>query len=173
MKMLKSIVFKSTLSVAILASGGITATSIIYAEPQQSPSRTGTPNMEHGGQGHRSHHKGHLQGGPIITDTATLIGIQPRSLIEQLKQGKTLLQVVQAKKGWSEDEYLKKLNEKAVQHIDQAVTTGKLNKDQADKIKAGLPERLKRVINRTWKNSQPGHPVSEYRNNTIQLNVSE
>lgn len=173
MKKLKSLVFKSTLTAAILTSGGITATSIIYAEPQHDPSRTGTPNIEHGESGHRSHHKGHLKGGPIITDTATLIGIQPNSLIEQLKQGQTLLQVVQAKKGWSEDEYLKKLTEKAFQHIDQAVIAGKLNKEQADKIKAGLPERLKRIINRTWKNTQSGHPVSEYRNNTIQLNVSE
>lgn len=173
MKKLKSLIFKSTLTAAILVSGGVTESSIIYAEPRQDPPQTGIPKLEHGEHGHRSHHKGYLQGGPIISDTANLIGIQPNSLIEQLKQGQTLLQVVQAKKGWSEDEYLKKLTEKAFQHIDQAVAGGKINKEQADKIKAGLPERLKRVINRSWKNTQLGHPVSEYRNNTIQWNVSE
>lgn len=173
MKKLKRLVIKSTLAAAILATGGITATSNIYAEPQQDPDQAGIPSADHREPGQRHHHKGHLKGGPIITDTASLIGTEPKLLLAQLEQGKTLLQIVHAKKGWSETEYLQQLTIKAFQHIDKVVAEGKLTKEQAEKIKADLPTRLKTVINRTWKSAPPGYPVSEYKNNTIQWNVSE
>lgn len=114
------------------------------------------------------HHHGHLRGGHIVKETAEMLGMEPKALVEQLKQGKTLLEVVQTQKGWSEDDYLKKLTETANRNIDQAVAEGKLEREKADSIKAQLPEKLKKTINRSWKNRMPGgHPAADYQNNQV------
>lgn len=113
------------------------------------------------------HHRGHFRGGHIVKETAEMLGMEPMALVEQLRQGKTLLQVVQAQKGWSEEEYLKKLTETANRNIDQAVAEGKLDRDKADRIKAQLPEKLKKAINRSWKDRMPGHPAADYQNNQV------
>ncbi|MOA31611.1 hypothetical protein D3C78_1527780 [compost metagenome] len=84
-----------------------------------------------------------------------------------MKQGKTLQQIVQTKKGWTEDEYVKKLTETVSRNIDKALSEGKIDATKAKQIKAELPDKLKKVVNRSWKTSPPGHPATEHQNNKI------
>ncbi|MNO48158.1 hypothetical protein D3C76_384900 [compost metagenome] len=118
-------------------------------------------------QFHPQHHHGQFRGGHIIMDTAEITGIDSKKIVEELKQGKTLQQIVQTNKGWSEDEYVKKLSETASRHIDKALSEGKIDAAKAQQIKAELPTKLKKIVNRPWKSSPPGHPATEFQNNKI------
>ncbi|MNO82773.1 hypothetical protein D3C76_740570 [compost metagenome] len=113
------------------------------------------------------HHRGHFRGGHIIKDTADLTGIDTKTIVEEMKQGKTLQQIVQTNKGWTEDEYVKKLTETVSRNIDKALSEGKIDAAKAKQIKAELPDKLKKIVNRTWKSSPPGHPATEHQNNKI------
>lgn len=167
MKNLKPIAGKLTLAL-LLAAGSTAAAGTVQAktgasdQPQQvnpNPSQTETK--------HHPHPHGHFRGGHIVKDTAELLGTDPKVLVGQLKQGKTLLQIVQSEKGWSEEEYLKKLTESANRNIDKALAEGKIDREKANKIKAKLPEKLKKVINRSWKDRDTGQPAADYRNNQV------
>lgn len=108
--------------------------------------------------GQHKHHHGHFFGAHTIKTTAELIGMDNQELISQLKTGRTLLQIVQEKKGWSESEYIAKLTESSTKRIDAAVQNGKLDAERAGKIKAALPAKLKETVNRDWSkilNSKP------------------
>ncbi|MNI29389.1 hypothetical protein D3C73_832040 [compost metagenome] len=115
-------------------------------------------------QHHRCHH---FRGGHIIKDTADLTGIDPKTIVEEMKQGKTLQQIVQTKKGWTEDEYVKKLTETLSRNIDKALNEGNIDATKAKQLKAELPDKLKKIVNRTWKSTPQGHPATEYQNNKI------
>ncbi|MDU4695246.1 MAG: hypothetical protein E6Y08_05485 [Paenibacillus sp.] len=166
MENLKPMAGKLTLAL-LLAAGSAATAGIAYAEtsaPAEQPQQV-SPNPSQAEKKHAPH--GHFRGGHIVKDTAELLGMEPKSLVEQLKQGKTLLQIVQAEKGWSEEEYLKKLTEAANRNIDKALAEGKIDQEKANKIKSKLPEKLKKVINRSWKDREPGHPTADYQNNQI------
>lgn len=166
MENLKPLAGKLTLALLLAAGSAATAgtaSAETSAPADQSPQVNSNPSRTE--MKHPPH--GHFRGGHIVKDTAELLGIEPKALVEQLKQGKTLLQIVQAEKGWSEEEYLKKLTESANRNIDKALTEGKIDRDKADKIKAKFPDKLKKVINRSWKDREPGHPTADYQNNQI------
>ncbi|MBW4840410.1 MAG: hypothetical protein KZY74_13535 [Paenibacillaceae bacterium] len=168
MENLKPTAGKLTLAL-LLAAGSAATADTVYAEtgtPTDQPQQV-QPNPSQTDTKHHHPHGHHFRGGHILTDTAELLGIEPKALVVQLKQGKTLLQIVQAQKGWSEDEYLKKLTESANRNIDQALAEGKIDKEKADKIKSKLPEKLKKVINRSWKDREPGQPTADYQNNQV------
>lgn len=119
-------------------------------------------------QEHRHKH-GHrlIHGGHIVKDTANMLEMKPQVLVDQLKQGKSLLQVVQSSKGWTEAQYLQKLTESAHSHIAQAQAEGKISAEDAARLKSRLPDKLKRIIHRTWNQPAPGHPALEYKQNQI------
>ncbi|WP_460319144.1 hypothetical protein [Paenibacillus sp. YSY-4.3] len=155
---------------AVIAVGGYAAiaeTALAYHEPTAIPEAS--PRGEKEQQKPHHHHKGHFRGGHIVKDTAELLGVEPKVLIEDLKQGKSLLQVVQARKGWSEAEYVQKLTVVVTGHIDKAAADGRLSKEKAETMKMELPVKLKKIVNRTWKNSSKEHPVTDYRNNNTIL----
>lgn len=152
MKHLRNVVTASCLAL-LLSLSAAPAAGIVQAESQHE-------------QIHPRHHHGPFRGGHIIKDTEELTGIDSKTIVDQMKQGKTLQQIVQAKKGWSEDEYVKKLTETVSRNIDKALSEGKMDPMKADKIKSELPLKLKKIVNRPWK-SPPGHPATEYQNNKI------
>lgn len=104
-------------------------------------------------------HKGKrpADGGFLIKDTATILGIEPQSLLIQLQQGKTLLQVAQSSKGLSEQEYLQKLTTLAHDHLNQAVLAKRMTSQHAEEIKAKLPTILKKAIHHRWKKPEHNH----------------
>lgn len=148
----RNVVVASCLTL-LLSLSATSAASIVRAESHQD-------------QFHPQHHHGQFRGGHIIKDTEELTGIDAKTIVDQMKQGRTLQQIVQAKKGWSEDEYVKKLTETVSRNIDKALSEGKIDPTKAKEIKSELPLKLKRIVNRPWK-SPPGHPATEYQNNKI------
>lgn len=82
-------------------------------------------------------------------DFATILGIDASVLKEEIKQGKTIVQIAQDKANLSEEALLAKLTEAETKKIDTALSEGKLKQEQADKLKAGLADRLKKIVEAT------------------------
>ena len=112
-----------------------------------SPSRTAPDSS----QRHMHHHgkDGKIRAGRhfIIKETSRLLEMEPSSLIENLKSGKTLSQLALEKKGWTEDQYVQKLVESAGHNMDKAVAEGRISDLEAKKLKEQLPTILKLKIN--------------------------
>ncbi|WP_059053715.1 hypothetical protein [Paenibacillus senegalimassiliensis] len=118
-------------------------------------------------ENHKPSRPTHIHGGHIFIDTAQWLGLEPKALIEPLKQGKTLMQIVKDKKGWSEEEYLKRLTESAHRNIDKAVAEGKLDQAKAAQIKTSLPTKLKKIIHRNWQDRFNAPRAEQQQNNKI------
>ncbi|MFD1178064.1 hypothetical protein ACFQ3W_17380 [Paenibacillus puldeungensis] len=177
MSKLKAFAFHATLSVLLAMSllptaGTAAAEAVRFMEPHEPlPQDTAPNNANNNAATEKS--KPHcnnqgFRGGHIVKDTADLLGMDPKTLLAQLHQGKTLLQITQDRKGWSEAEYIQKLTVTIYRNIDKAIAAGKLDQNKAAKIKAGLPEKLSRVIKRPWKQHPPGYPTNDYHNNQVQ-----
>jgi hypothetical protein len=80
-------------------------------------------------------------GGNIVKATADILGVTESDVQDQLKQGLSFEKIAEAK-GLTRETYLSKLIEKETAAIADQVTAGKLTQEQAEQMKAGLPERL-------------------------------
>jgi hypothetical protein len=80
-------------------------------------------------------------GGNIVKATADILGVTESDVQDQLKQGLSFEKIAEAK-GLTKETYLSKLIEKETAAIADQVTAGKLTQEQAEQMKAGLPERL-------------------------------
>ncbi|WP_282939440.1 hypothetical protein [Paenibacillus sp. RC67] len=100
--------------------------------------------------------KGESRGINVFQQIATVLGVEQSVIQDELKQGKTLVQIAQDKAGLSEDTLLQKLVAAETANIDAAVTSGKLTQEQADKQKTGLSDRLKKMIENTQKQGPMG-----------------
>ncbi|WP_258360503.1 hypothetical protein [Moorella sulfitireducens (nom. illeg.)] len=84
-------------------------------------------------------------------DIANVLGITPQELRQELQDGKTLEQIA-AEKGLTLDQLKEKLINEAKTKLDEAVASGKLTRDKADKILSGLEQLdLSKLL-------QPRHP---------------
>jgi hypothetical protein len=113
--------------------------------------KTNSSTNDHGKRGHEN---------TLIKETATILGVDPITITDQLKQGKTLVQVAQAK-GITEDVLLQKLTDAENQSISAAVTSGKITQAKADQYKSGLAVRLKKEVEHVEKND--GHEKGGFR----------
>ncbi|WP_033404100.1 hypothetical protein [Paenibacillus fonticola] len=173
MRELRKLLLNGSLVVVLALCTYAIASDAAYADNEPAAAANVQP-QEVKEEGKHPHHRHrHFRGGHIVTDTAELLGIEPKTLVEELKQGKSLLQVVQARKGWNEAEYVQKLTVMANRHIDKAIDEGKLSKEKAGEIKTKLPAKLKKVVNRTWNSPAKENPVTEFRHNTIQWPMTE
>lgn len=94
--------------------------------------------------------KGHK--GFLNQDTfSQLLNMQPAELAAELKAGKSLQEIATAK-GIDTAELAKNLQNAFTAKIDEAVKNGKLNQEQAAKMKAAVPEKVQAII------TQKGHP---------------
>lgn len=100
--------------------------------------------------------KGEGRGFNVFQQIATVLGVEQSVIQDELKQGKTLVQIAQDKAGLSEDAFLQKLVAAETANIDAAVTSGKLTQEQADKQKTNLSDRLKKMIENTQKQGPMG-----------------
>jgi len=92
------------------------------------------------------HHGGGLM---IINDELfTLLKLTHEEFRTQAEAGKTLLQIATAQ-GVTEQQLTDFLTKQHTAHLDQHVTDGKLTQEQADTMKANLPEQIKNMINNT------------------------
>ncbi|MNO28458.1 hypothetical protein D3C76_183510 [compost metagenome] len=129
-----------SLSPALAPAQSASAEYVTSTAPDSGPSENG--HKIHPGKDGKVRAGGHF----IIFETAKLLEMDRTELINSLKAGKTLPEVAHEKKGWTEDQYIQKLSESASKRLDQAITEGRLTKDEAQKLKDGLPSMLKKKI---------------------------
>ncbi|NOU63078.1 hypothetical protein GC096_03320 [Paenibacillus sp. LMG 31461] len=88
------------------------------------------------------------KGGGIggVIDFSSILGIDKAALKAEIDAGKTLVQIAQEKANLSEDALLAKLTEAETKKIDTALSEGKIKQEQADKLKEGLADRLKKMV---------------------------
>ncbi|WNR44133.1 hypothetical protein [Paenibacillus roseipurpureus] len=79
-------------------------------------------------------------------DFASILGIDQSVLKDEIKQGKSLVEIAKEKANLTEDELLAKLTAAETKKLDDAVAAGKLKQEQEDKLKAGIADRLKKIV---------------------------
>lgn len=99
----------------------------------------------HGGPGFRGHGPGHAGRGDVLAAAASYLGLTEVELREQLAE-RTLAEVAKDE-GKSVSGLVDAMVAAAEKSIDQAVADGKLTKEQADQIKAGLEEHMTERVN--------------------------
>jgi polyhydroxyalkanoate synthesis regulator phasin len=104
--------------------------------------------------GFHGHGPGHLAGGEVFAAAASYLGLTEAELRTQLED-QTLAEVAKAK-GKSVSGLVDAMVGAAEKAIDQAVADGKLTKEQADRMKAGLEERMTDHVNGLLGNGGPG-----------------
>ncbi|UQZ87169.1 hypothetical protein SK3146_06466 [Paenibacillus konkukensis] len=113
----------------------------VYADApakQQAPSDQRSEKLQPG-------EKGSHKALPILDEAATILGMEPSALSAALKE-KTLADIAK-EKGISEADLIAKLKAVRIQKIDEAVKAGKLQADQAEKIKASMDKHLAFMVN--------------------------
>ncbi|MFB0843477.1 hypothetical protein [Paenibacillus oleatilyticus] len=106
-----------------------------------------------GGFGREEHG---FRGVNILKETASLLNLDEKTLMDELKQNKTLAQVAQEKGGLTEDALIQKLTDIETKAIEDAVSAGKITQDQADKRKSDLADHLKKAVTATKPQGQHG-----------------
>lgn len=81
----------------------------------------------------------------IIGEAATVLNVLPITIINEMKMGKTLVQIAKSK-GLTEKEFLQKLSALETKTVDHAVNTGVISKKQRIAINEGKAARLKRAL---------------------------
>lgn len=147
MKTIGKKILTGTIAAGFLLGGGLTA-ALTQAQAQDN-----APTADKSGskQDKQTFSKKTLEfrgahGGSALQNAAAVIGVEQNVIIEELKQGKTLAQIAQEKAGLSEEDFVQKLTAAATKAIDEAVASGKLTQEQADKQKANLADRLKKEV---------------------------
>ncbi|MDO3676846.1 hypothetical protein [Paenibacillus ehimensis] len=150
-----------TIAAGFLLGGAGLYYSQAYAATTATTESGTTADSAQPGQGHGKFGKGGFgreghgfRGVNILKETATLLNLDEQTLMDELKQNKTLAQVAQEKAGLTEDVLIQKLTEAETKAIDEAVSAGTITQEQADKRKADLADRLKQAVTDT---KLPGH----------------
>lgn len=147
-----------SLTPAIAPSGSILAKNVAPTAPNHHPSEKG--HRPPPGKDNRYRAGGHF----IIFETAKLLEMDRMELVNSLKAGKTLSELALEKKGWTEEQYIQKLSEAASQRLDHAISEGSLTKEEAQKIKAGLPAMLKQKLGKMEHFQNQKHPEKHVTN---------
>jgi uncharacterized protein (DUF433 family) len=81
---------------------------------------------------------------------ATTIGIEPKALAQEIKDGKSVADVAKAH-NVDPQKVIDAIDAAANKKIDDAVTAGKLDADKAATLKSKLPDRIAKLVNGTLK----------------------
>lgn len=92
------------------------------------------------------HERGFRHHGPNLEAAAAYLGLTEEQLRSELEDGKTLAQVAMAH-GKTADGLVQALVDAAKEKLDGAVTAGRLTRDEADSMLAGLKERITDFVN--------------------------
>jgi hypothetical protein len=125
------------------------APAAAFAEKPSASTPTAAPESIHAGKEHGGNKNFRAGGHFIINETAKLLEMERSELTDSLKAGKTLYALAQEKKGWSEEQYIQKLSEAASLKVDESVKDGRITKEDADRLKAGLPAMIKLNLSHT------------------------
>jgi hypothetical protein len=128
-----------------LFSGSVAIAGTAFAQSSTNPKDGSSSQGEHAGH-HRRHHR---LARAVLRNAADTIGIEPRELVEQLRQGKSIAEVA-TEHGVDPQTVIDALVAKANERIDQAVANGHLDADRAAQLKEKAPERIAKLVNRTF-----------------------
>ncbi|MZQ84016.1 hypothetical protein GQF01_18030 [Paenibacillus sp. 5J-6] len=158
MKLIHRKVLVGTLSAGLLIGGGLVLqhnqvfadeTGTVSPAPQKDKVKDSHHRDFRGGvhnQGHGPVKGGFEFGKGGSFDFAAILGIDQAVLKDEIKQGKTWVQIAQEKANLTEEALLAKITEAETKKIDDALAAGKLKQEQADKMKSGLADRLKKMV---------------------------
>jgi hypothetical protein len=82
-----------------------------------------------------------------LSVAASYLGVSEQSLLEQLRAGKSLAEIANATSGKSAAGLVDVLVKDAQDALGQAVTDGRITRDQADRISAELKTRITDLVN--------------------------
>lgn len=142
----------SSLALALLLGGGALygTKQFVHAEtPDAAVQQQGNADKpaaakEWSNKGGKSHGM-HGKSMPIFEEAAAILGMDKETLKQSLKD-KTLVQLA-AEKQISEADLIAKLQAERTKKIDEAVTSGKLTVDKAEKLKQNMGDHLKFMVN--------------------------
>jgi hypothetical protein len=86
----------------------------------------------------------------LAAGVAQFLGMQPKDLAAELKQGKSLAQVAQ-EKGKTVDQLEAYITQRAKARLDAQVQSGKLTQDRENQALQRLNANLDKMVNRTFK----------------------
>ncbi|MDF2960858.1 MAG: hypothetical protein K0S39_2593 [Paenibacillus sp.] len=126
------------------------------AVSQQAPQDSSKQERKQDKEGRGKEAHGHFNKQmPIIEEASVILGIDKDALLAALKD-KTLVEIAK-EKGVSEADLIAKLQTARNQKIDEAVQSGKLKADKAEKIKSGMEKHLKFMVNHKGLNFSGKH----------------
>lgn len=129
---------KSLLSIASAGVALMAISGYASAETQVSSSdSSATEQAQHQGQ----HKKRQFNNQALLA----LLNIDASTLQQDLKAGQSFADIATSA-GSSEQAVIDLLTKQSTQRIDQAVSAGKMTQDQADQMKAELPDRIKNQV---------------------------
>lgn len=141
-----------TMAAAFLLGGaGLIQSQAFAASDDSSPSAATSSqknDVKIGAGQHKERFARFFHGGQAVKHSADILGIEQSALLEELKEGKTLLQIAE-EKGLAQEQFLEQLTAAVEQSIDTALSEGKITQEQADKQKEGLEDRLSEEIQHT------------------------
>lgn len=142
-------------TLALAVAGGVAAASAALTNPAKiAAAADSSGSAAATAQDHRA---GHGPFGGALNTVAQLLQITPQELLQDLRQGQTIAQVAQSK-GVSEQQVIDAIVKDMSAAIDKRVQDGKLTQDQADKIKAGLADKAKKMVEHQGPWKKEGHP---------------
>lgn len=89
--------------------------------------------------------KSRLKQQNIVGEAANVLNVLPITIIDEMKKGKTLVQIAK-EKGLSEQQFTQKLADFDSKTVNTAVKEGTITQEHADAINAGRADRLKSGI---------------------------
>ncbi|MCQ6280285.1 hypothetical protein [Bacillus sp. EB600] len=89
--------------------------------------------------------KSRLKQQNIVGEAANILNVLPIAIIDEMKKGKTLVQIAK-EKGLSEQQFAQKLADFDSKMVNAAVKEGTITQEHADAINAGRADRLKSGI---------------------------
>ncbi|MHB1651335.1 MAG: hypothetical protein ACYCVD_02520 [Desulfitobacteriaceae bacterium] len=127
--------------------------------------------MDKKGPGSHGAAKGIFKG--VNEQVQTLLGLDAASLKAELRSGKSLAEIAQAK-GITKDTLIAQLQTFIVSNLDQAIKDQKITPNVAAKIKQGLPQKLDAMVT---KQHPPKEAYAKHdkvkRTNTLPNSVSQ
>lgn len=137
------------LALALVAGAGSAlaagAPGLTGAAVAQLPAEATDLSQHRCGPGHEGHPRLRAMAG-LRQAALEYLGISAEELREQLRSGMSLGEVADATDGRSRQGVIDALVTATTERIDEAVADGRLSEDRAERMKAGIEERITRIV---------------------------
>ncbi len=126
------------------------------ASAQTTSAHETEPSIHHSHDAIRSNDDEHSHRMNWLSDVANQLKMEPNALLDELKSGKSLAEVAQ-EKGVSVVDLKSGMESSLQKRLAEAVKSGKLSQDRADKIYEGFKEHIDQIIQHKGLMMRKGH----------------